>query len=94
MLNKKLRNCNFHQAIPKNIFVFVLQSELERFQESLSRCVLQCQDEVKDKVKHLNKKYFFFHFFIHCSLKLHNKLSCVLKIKEILNKTHLRGIDL
>jgi len=26
------------------------QSELERFQESLSRCVLQCQDEVKDKV--------------------------------------------
>jgi len=27
-----------------------VQSELERFQESLSRCVLQCQDEVKDKV--------------------------------------------
>ena len=27
-----------------------VQSELERFQEQLSRCVLQCQDEVKDKV--------------------------------------------
>jgi hypothetical protein len=27
-----------------------VQSELERFQDSLSRCVLQCQDEVKDKV--------------------------------------------
>ena len=27
-----------------------VQSELEHFQESLSRCVLQCQDEVKDKV--------------------------------------------
>jgi len=27
-----------------------VQSELERFQEGLSRCVLQCQDEVKDKV--------------------------------------------
>ena len=27
-----------------------VQNELERFQESLSRCVLQCQDEVKDKV--------------------------------------------
>lgn len=31
-----------------------VQSELERFQESLSRCVLQCQDEVKDKVARLN----------------------------------------
>ncbi|XP_023347450.1 protein FAM136A [Eurytemora carolleeae] len=27
-----------------------VQSELERFQEALSRCVLQCQDDVKDKV--------------------------------------------
>jgi len=27
-----------------------VQQELERFQETLSRCVLQCQDEVKDKV--------------------------------------------
>jgi hypothetical protein len=27
-----------------------VQNELERFQEQLSRCVLQCQDEVKDKV--------------------------------------------
>jgi hypothetical protein len=27
-----------------------VQAELERFQESLSRCVLQCQDDVKDKV--------------------------------------------
>lgn len=27
-----------------------VQSELEHFQESLSRCVLSCQDEVKDKV--------------------------------------------
>ena len=27
-----------------------VQGELERFQETLSRCVLQCQDEVKDKV--------------------------------------------
>jgi len=27
-----------------------VQAELERFQETLSRCVLQCQDEVKDKV--------------------------------------------
>jgi len=27
-----------------------VQSELERFQETLSRCVLQCQDDVKDKV--------------------------------------------
>ena len=29
--------------------VFV-QGELERFQESLSRCVLSCQDDIKDKV--------------------------------------------
>jgi len=27
-----------------------VQSELERFQETLHRCVLSCQDEVKDKV--------------------------------------------
>jgi len=27
-----------------------VQTELERFQETLSRCVLQCQDDVKDKV--------------------------------------------
>jgi len=27
-----------------------VQSELERFQEALSRCVLSCQDDVKDKV--------------------------------------------
>lgn len=27
-----------------------LQSELDRFQESLSRCVLSCQDDIKDKV--------------------------------------------
>jgi len=27
-----------------------VQSELERFQDMLQRCVLQCQDEVKDKV--------------------------------------------
>ena len=29
-----------------------VQSELERFQETLSRCVLQCQDDVKDKVSY------------------------------------------
>lgn len=27
-----------------------VQSELERFQESLSRCVLQCQEEIKDQI--------------------------------------------
>ncbi len=27
-----------------------VQSELERFQEALSRCVLSCQDDIKDKV--------------------------------------------
>lgn len=27
-----------------------VQSELERFQETLHRCVLACQDEVRDKV--------------------------------------------
>lgn len=27
-----------------------VQGELERFQDMLQRCVLQCQDEVKDKV--------------------------------------------
>jgi len=27
-----------------------VQSELQHFQDSLSRCVLSCQDEVKDKV--------------------------------------------
>lgn len=27
-----------------------VQSELQRFQESLQRCVMSCQDEVKDKV--------------------------------------------
>jgi len=27
-----------------------VQGELERFQEAISRCVLQCQDDVKDKV--------------------------------------------
>jgi 16S rRNA U1498 N3-methylase RsmE len=27
-----------------------VQSELERFQESLQRCVSQCQDDIKDKV--------------------------------------------
>ncbi len=69
MSNKKLRNCNFQQAIRKNIFVFVLQSELERFQESLSRCVLQCQDEVKDKVKH-SIKTFFFYFLLFLNLVL------------------------
>jgi hypothetical protein len=28
----------------------LVQSELERFQEALSRCVLSCQDDIKDKV--------------------------------------------
>lgn len=27
-----------------------VQSELERYQESLQRCVLSCQDDIKDKV--------------------------------------------
>ena len=27
-----------------------LHSELERFQQSLSRCILSCQDDIKDKV--------------------------------------------
>ena len=34
-----------------------VQSELERFQESLSRCVLQCQDEVKDKVNKIQSMF-------------------------------------
>ena len=50
-------------------FLF-FQSELERFQESLSRCVLQCQDEVKDKVFNL--------------LHLSKKLACFIEIKRIL----------
>jgi hypothetical protein len=33
-----------------------VQAELERFQESLSRCVLQCQDDVKDKVSQQSTK--------------------------------------
>lgn len=27
-----------------------LQSELDRFQQSLDRCILSCQDDIKDKV--------------------------------------------
>ena len=27
-----------------------MQGELERFSESLSRCVMQCQDDAKDKL--------------------------------------------
>ena len=27
-----------------------IQTEIERFQESLSRCIMQCQEDVKDKV--------------------------------------------
>ena len=42
--------CKDKCEIPAKKAQQYLQSELERFQESLNRCVLSCQDDIKDKM--------------------------------------------
>lgn len=47
---KTVHRCVEQCQVPTQRAQQFVQSELEQFQESLSRCVLQCQDEIKDKV--------------------------------------------